>query len=174
MDALWDLESLKKLWHSLFYDWKHHLEPLGRGGAVKIFSQSTLNESISNKAVCRKALATPGLLIKCIYDKTGYLQSPRFNPVLKIYTSTLVVLMTFSMSALGQSSSLHNLLSALHDLYIGTVDFITWLYIETATFIIWRVHWDSRLYFMMCTLRQSTSLHDVYSGTVNFITWHVH
>ena len=37
--ALQNLESPKKLWHSLFYDWEHHLQPLGLGGVVKIFSQ---------------------------------------------------------------------------------------------------------------------------------------
>ena len=53
------------MWSSVFYDWKHHFQPLGRGGAVKIFSQTmsqSPNELISNEGVCRTAPATPGLL----------------------------------------------------------------------------------------------------------------
>ena len=65
--ALCDLESPKKNLHSLFSDWKHYLEPLGRNGAVKIFPQSTLNEWMNkwmkDKAVYITAPATPGLLI---------------------------------------------------------------------------------------------------------------
>ena len=51
---------------SLFYDCKQHSEPLGRGGAVNIFSQTMtywINLWINHKAVCRKSPATPGLLI---------------------------------------------------------------------------------------------------------------
>ena len=32
--------SAKKLFHILFYDWKHHLQPSRHGGFVKIFSQT--------------------------------------------------------------------------------------------------------------------------------------
>ena len=39
-DALRDLDSPKKIKHSLFYDLKHHLLPLGRGGTIKIFPQT--------------------------------------------------------------------------------------------------------------------------------------
>ena len=54
LDVLQDLEFLKKLQHSLFYDRKHHLQPLGHGGAVKIFSQ-IIADLINNKSVCRAA-----------------------------------------------------------------------------------------------------------------------
>ena len=37
LDALHDLESVKKYKLSLFYDWKHYLKPFGRDGAVNIF-----------------------------------------------------------------------------------------------------------------------------------------
>ena len=45
-DALQALESPKKLQHGPFYDGKHHLKPLGPGGAVKIFSQR-MTESLN-------------------------------------------------------------------------------------------------------------------------------
>ena len=50
---------------NLFYDWKHHFKPLGRGGAVKIFSQ-TMSHLMNDKAVYRTAPATPGLLITAL------------------------------------------------------------------------------------------------------------
>ena len=55
----------KKLQYSLFYDWKHHLQPLGRGSAVKMFSQTIsqlINKLISDETVCR---AAPGLARVC-------------------------------------------------------------------------------------------------------------
>ena len=44
------------------YDWKHHLQPLGRGSALNIFPQR-ITYLINHKGVCRTAPATPGLLI---------------------------------------------------------------------------------------------------------------
>ena len=47
----------------VFYDWKHHLEPLGRGGAVKIsFHKGWIAELINDKGVCR---AAPGFSRVC-------------------------------------------------------------------------------------------------------------
>ena len=52
---------MSKLKSSLFYDLKHHLQQLGRGSAVRIFSK-TISQVISDKDICRTALATLGLL----------------------------------------------------------------------------------------------------------------
>ena len=42
-----DLESPKKLQYSLFYDLKHHLQPLGRGGAEKYFHKGSLTDWVT-------------------------------------------------------------------------------------------------------------------------------
>ena len=51
--------------HSLFYYCKHHLQPLGHGGAVKIFSQRVTElpiQSINYRGYCR---AAPGFKRVC-------------------------------------------------------------------------------------------------------------
>ena len=60
-----------KLQSSLFNDWKHHFQLLGRGSAINIFLQTMtywMTYWNNDKAVCRTALATPGLL-NIIYFK---------------------------------------------------------------------------------------------------------
>ena len=50
---------------SLFYDTKHHLQPWGCGGDVKIISQrmnESINESVNDGGVCR---AAPGFALFC-------------------------------------------------------------------------------------------------------------
>ena len=59
MPLIQDLEYPQKLPLIVFYDLKHHLQARGRGGAVKIFSQ-TMTESMNNRGVCIAALASPG------------------------------------------------------------------------------------------------------------------
>ena len=54
--------SIQILTSLFFYDWKLHLPPLGRGGAVKIFSQ-TITELINlfmTKVFVEQPLASPG------------------------------------------------------------------------------------------------------------------
>ena len=53
----------------------HHLEPLGRGGAVKMFSQSTLIQSVT-EVIVEQPLASPGSakypLHTCIISNIWY------------------------------------------------------------------------------------------------------
>ena len=54
----------------------HHWAPLGRGGAVNIFSQTIsefMNQSVSDVAVYRTAPATPGLLTRTYFCPNEYI-----------------------------------------------------------------------------------------------------
>ena len=44
--------------YNLFYDWKHHLQPLGRGGTVKIFSQTMID--LMTEVFVEQPLVSPG------------------------------------------------------------------------------------------------------------------
>ena len=47
-------------YHSLFDAWKHHLQPLGRGGAIKIFGgKGWLNQSVNHGGFVEQPLASP-------------------------------------------------------------------------------------------------------------------
>ena len=50
--------SQKKMESSLFYDWKHHFQLLGRGGAVKIFSETIIQ--LLNYSVTKLFVEQPG------------------------------------------------------------------------------------------------------------------
>ena len=66
-DVLWDLEYPKPVKHSLLYDWKYHLQPLGRDGAIQPLKEkgdlvtNLINEWITTVFV-EQPLASPGLL----------------------------------------------------------------------------------------------------------------
>ena len=56
LDLLWS-----PVRHSLFYDLKHHIQPFGHGGAVKIFSQR-FSDTGNYNGLCR---AAPGFARDC-------------------------------------------------------------------------------------------------------------
>ena len=93
--ALQDLKSSKKNLHGIFYDWMHHLQPSGLGGAVKIFSQR-MNELITEVSV-EQPLVLPGSAKKFIEFRVHLVVMfiCLFSCVIGCMSPWLIILQTF-------------------------------------------------------------------------------